>query len=266
MSFVKQRKKRKQSKMSNSGLEEYLLNAAMKGNYEKIEELLMQNNNGIVNVNCRNREEETPLHLACEYEHLRVVQLLLTHGADVNSKNRCLYAATPLHRSCLQDRVDIAELLLDNGAHMNSLNGRGDTPLQLACAGERVDVVEFLLNKGANVNFVKHWERNTPLHISSWFGRVATAELLINKGANVNSKNNSNDTPLNLAVHKGRVATVELLLNHGAIVSSKYVLGPPVYYGRDNDYGSIINLIEGKRLEYRCQAYSWIRWYKGWKI
>ena len=50
-----------------------------------------------VNLNSKNKEFLTPLHVAADKSHVDVVEILLKHGANVNSPD-CL-GQTPLHRS-----------------------------------------------------------------------------------------------------------------------------------------------------------------------
>uniref|UniRef100_A0A4X1VSH1 Tankyrase n=1 Tax=Sus scrofa TaxID=9823 RepID=A0A4X1VSH1_PIG len=62
-----------------------LLEAARSGNEEKLMALLTP-----LNVNCHASDgrKSTPLHLAAGYNRVRIVQLLLQHGADVHAKDK----------------------------------------------------------------------------------------------------------------------------------------------------------------------------------
>ncbi|KAH9363168.1 hypothetical protein HPB48_011864 [Haemaphysalis longicornis] len=62
-----------------------LLESARSGNEEKLLSLLTS-----INVNCHASDgrKSTPLHLAAGYNRVRIVQLLLQHGADVHAKDK----------------------------------------------------------------------------------------------------------------------------------------------------------------------------------
>ena len=62
-----------------------LLTLSCSGNEEKLLALLTP-----LNVNCHASDgrKSTPLHLAAGYNRTRIVQLLLTHGADVHAKDK----------------------------------------------------------------------------------------------------------------------------------------------------------------------------------
>ncbi|MDR2372183.1 MAG: ankyrin repeat domain-containing protein [Puniceicoccales bacterium] len=80
--------------------------------------------------------EWTALHGAVREENIEVVRLLLAHGANVNLKARSLHREgwTPLHVALHYEFFNIAKLLLDHGADPNIRNDEGQTPLELIIA------------------------------------------------------------------------------------------------------------------------------------
>ena len=50
-----------------------------------------------VNINAKDTDEQTPLHIACEKGHLPIVEYLLEKGADIEAKDK--WQNTPLHFS-----------------------------------------------------------------------------------------------------------------------------------------------------------------------
>ena len=119
----------------------------------RVAELLL--NRG-ADVNTRRDDHWTPLHLASLWGKLDIVQLLIRYGAEVNAVDD--FGKTPLHEvsqgeyESQQDGVRIAQLLLDHGADVNAQSRAGDTPLTLASRSESLKLAELLLKHAASVN------------------------------------------------------------------------------------------------------------------
>jgi len=58
----------------------------------------------------------------------------------------------PLHKAAFTGRKDIVELLISSGADINSKDNQGQTPLIWAVLEGTFEVVKLLVDKGANVN------------------------------------------------------------------------------------------------------------------
>ena len=76
----------------------------------------------------------TLLECAAYHGHLEICELLIKHGANVNTKND--KGLTPLHRvaaqrkkTTLKKHIKICELLLKHGADVNAKNNDGNTPI-----------------------------------------------------------------------------------------------------------------------------------------
>uniref|UniRef100_A0A3Q3LH07 Poly [ADP-ribose] polymerase n=1 Tax=Mastacembelus armatus TaxID=205130 RepID=A0A3Q3LH07_9TELE len=128
-----------------------LLEAARSGNEEKLMALLTP-----LNVNCHASDgrkvsrkfPSTPLHLAAGYNRVRIVQLLLQHGADVHAKDKG--GLVPLHNACSYGHYEVTELLLKHGACVNAMDLWQFTPLHEAASKNRVEVCSLLLSHGAD--------------------------------------------------------------------------------------------------------------------
>ena len=186
--------------------------AVKAGDVAKVKVLLTANPNL---VNARNDvkvefscEDVTPLFWAANKD---VAEMLLKHGAIVNTTNEC--GKTPLHLAALKDHKDVAELLLSHGANVNAFDNNGGTPL--GCATKKV--AELLLTYGAIVN--TNWSNDycffyTPLSEATIFGHKDVVELLLAHGADRNPKDK--DFALIKAASYGHKDVAELLLAHGA--------------------------------------------------
>ncbi|XP_019196132.1 PREDICTED: ADP-ribosylation factor GTPase-activating protein AGD3-like [Ipomoea nil] len=66
------------------------------------------------------------LHLACQIADIAMVELLLQHGANINSCDS--KDQTPLHHSIMRGRIAVAKHLLSRGADPNATDKDGKTP------------------------------------------------------------------------------------------------------------------------------------------
>ena len=90
--------------------------------------------------------EYTPLHEAAACNKIEAVAALISHGADVNAREKDGY--TPLMKASLWGNAKVVEALLDAGADKElkatSGGGKGKTALDLARDRNKGDVVAIL--------------------------------------------------------------------------------------------------------------------------
>jgi ankyrin repeat protein len=156
-----------------------ILDAAEDGDLKAAEALLAKNP---ALVFTKAWYDWTPLHFAAKNDHKDVAQLLLTNRADVNAKDR--EAQTPLHVAVMSSKPkDLMKLLLAAGADVNAKNERGQTPLHLAVNHwwQDVTIAELLLDKGADVN-IRDNHGQTALRLAMRDGEKDVAELLRQHG------------------------------------------------------------------------------------
>lgn len=87
------------------------------------------------------------LHYAVMRGRMPVIDVLLSRGADVNSRTRM--GTTPLHTAALYARIEVAELLIDAGADVNAQSASGVTPLAMAEAARNQPLAAMLRSRGA---------------------------------------------------------------------------------------------------------------------
>ena len=113
---------------------------------------------------------------------LRLIDLLLSHGADPN-RRATLGRMTPLHMAAILAKVEAVRALLDAGGRLDLLDGLGCTPLHGAVKDDGgLEVVKLLVSRGAPVNAADGRGR-TPLdHAREWKAK-GVARVLKDNGA-----------------------------------------------------------------------------------
>ena len=175
--------------------------AAAIGNLEKIQFLLDNSQSFRVDINSRNRDDETPLLYAARSGRAQIVSLLIGHGADASLLSR--RHESPLHYLTSFDDEDIpaiASLLVSKGSHLESVaedisfgnlvevEPAHATPLHLAVARNNPIAVMSLVQLGADVHMalLEH-EVPSPLALAASFHYPESLEIMINHCKEINS-------------------------------------------------------------------------------
>ena len=178
-----------------------------------------------VDLNLPQKDHEIPLHFACFRGEFEIARLLLDHGADVNAKND--QGETPLHLASRgeydspDDGVRVAELLLERGSYVSAQDNICWTPLHSASYNGKPEIIQVFLRYGAKVD-AENDLGETPLHLvrQSKYGSqdgVHVARLLLDSGVFVNTPDKRNWTALHAASYYGRLEIAQVLLDHGGI-------------------------------------------------
>ncbi len=136
---------------------------------------------------------------------------LIKNGADVNVKNK--YGLTPLYMAAQNGHAKIVIALLEAGADVDAASRYDGTPLYMAAQNGYTKIVIALLEAGADVNPVNK-SGATPLFKSAELGYDEIVTALLKAGAEVNSKvrvNGGNYTALDIAEKKGHIVIMKLL-------------------------------------------------------
>ncbi|KAK7487236.1 hypothetical protein BaRGS_00021464 [Batillaria attramentaria] len=204
-------------------------------------------------VDERDEEGNTLLHVAADTGDLDVVKIAVKSGASLTARNNRgqnppqlaavrreqeeTQAPTgkncigDLHNACRDGDEDTVKVLLCAGVSLQDKGGTGgSTPLHVACKANQADIASLLLSLDAVVN-VKDDRGYTPLHCTCKFGQSPFAQLLIQHRADVNMKDNRGCTPLHYACMRGQTQTGQMLIQHQADVNVKDNKGrTPLHY------------------------------------
>ncbi len=162
---------------------------------------------------------------------IRVLNLLLAHGANVNGRDEDGFTA--LHWACAWGYCAVADVLLVHGADPNlpaEVGGEfgrycytytdefvvGPTPLHLAAAEGNAETIHLLFGYGVDID-ARDRQGATPLYCALHAGNARTARALMAAGAGkIVVKNDPGETILLDAVRDGDADLVQVLLENGA--------------------------------------------------
>lgn len=134
-----------------------------------------------LNATSGNWAYKTALHYAAGSEtNLEILRLLIKNGANLNARNS--EKETPVHLAVLEKRDDALAELVTAGADINAQDKRGNTPLILAVKEKSPKAVRILLKAGAEVR-IKNNEGFTASHFAKGRGFAVIASLLRQYGA-----------------------------------------------------------------------------------
>jgi ankyrin repeat protein len=184
--------------------------AAKKGGQADADEFLRANPGS---ANAHDDLRRTALHLAAARGDLRMVELLLRHGADPNYAD--FADNTPLHHAASFGKPELVALLLANKADPNRRNRQRASPLLNAASVGAQPVVEALLKACADVTVMDN-VGETALHRAAGGGHVELMKLLLERGLDLNARDRQRQTPLHQAAQRGLVDAVKFLLARNA--------------------------------------------------
>ena len=240
----------------------------------KLAEHLVQ---GGAKIDARDSFDRTPLELAAEAGHERLVRYFVLQGANLEGPARY---GTVLQTALWVGKGNMAALFRDLGVAPSNactaaglgavaqLRGflekapevfqvpgdpHGNTPLHYAARCGQPEALALLLRHGASVS-KENVSGRTPLHEAAAGGHLGTAVPLVEGGAAVNARDRSGSTPLHEAARVGAIDVMGLLTEHGANVNERDGPGcTPLYAAADLGRPAAIELLldNGARIDER---------------
>ncbi len=190
--------------------------ASSAGHYLVVKELLERG----VACNLYNNERQSPLHVAIMEEKAECIKALLHGGADPNLLDTTGWGEPPLHMACRRGKVKMARILLEHGARVNMKSRACLLPLHEAVRKGNDDVVTLLLQYGAAPN-----ETNclglTALHIACAQGQKNVVSILLQNGGKTTCSDSEDNTPLHMASLRGYGQIVDILLRYGCPIDAR---------------------------------------------
>ena len=184
--------------------------AAQKGDVTKIDQLAASK----ADVNARDSNGRTPLHVATFAKQRDAIRALVKAGADINLLDKDRYDGVTI--ASVADDEETLRVLLAAGASAKLITSRYDGTALIAAAHLGHDgVVKQLIAAGAPLDHVNnlHWTAAIEAVVLGNGGKrhQETLRALIKAGANLQLTDRQGNTPLQLATSRGYAEMVKML-------------------------------------------------------
>jgi len=125
-----------------------------------------------LDVEPRNKADESPLMLASLGGHLETVRALIARGGAVNKPGWA-----PLHYAATRGHLEVMRLLLEQNAYIDAASPNGTTPLMMAAHYGTPTAVKLLLEAGADP-MLKNEQDLTAIDFAQRGNRADSAEII----------------------------------------------------------------------------------------
>lgn len=218
--------------------------AILNDSFDVVEYLISEES---IDINTKDNQGKTPLHLAAARGNLYMIKCLLEKGANINDQDKC--GCTPLHYAA---NIKTIKFLIDKGADYNITDGNSNTRMFYAFEYANLELIKYfveekLIDPMTKINeygctlfgeaFVSGdldtimylideksvvYNGNDLVESAISHGHFATVKYLIEeKKVDVNYASKSGWTHLFDAVERGDVEIIEYLLERGVDVDAK---------------------------------------------
>ena len=127
--------------------------------------------------------------LIVNYECM-IDRLLKTHSDQASAQDHAYVGdgRTALHQAAGNGNLSMMNLLLEHGAPINSLNASGETPLHFAARFGQIATLKVLIENGAKLDVQSKHTRETPLLTAAEMGYESIIRILLDAGAKKTEK------------------------------------------------------------------------------
>ena len=195
--------------------------------------------------------DRTSIHFAAEFGQAHIVKYLIESCKhDVNIEDK--YGNTPLYMACIYNHLPVVEYLTAQpNCNINSNNERH--PLIAAADKEHLEIVKHLIeSSGCDINVREKGTGSTPLHKACYNGSLSIVEYLISKPqCYIEAIDNKGNQPLHYAAcqgHKEIVSIVGKKVSQDSlskcIKSAKQLTEPDIMKLLNDHYEDRISLLD----------------------
>ena len=162
------------------------------------------------------------LHAAAENGKIQIIELLLSQGCHVDSRDR--EGVTPLMLAALHDEPSAFQMLLQNRADPSLKENDGLSLLHYAAKGGNTTIINNLLLLGVYIDSRTN-AGVTPMMTAAFCDKQSAFQILIQNGADPSIKDDNGSSLLYFAAHGGNPSIINKLLLLGLDIDSRGTQG-----------------------------------------
>jgi ankyrin repeat protein/beta-lactamase regulating signal transducer with metallopeptidase domain len=229
-------------------------------------------------LEAKNSNGYTPLHVAVRQKRGEMVKLLLETGANPNAKD--LRDEIPLHFTVRHWHLSPVRLLVSAGSDVNARDSKGMKPAMVAFEHGNTDMFDLIVANGATVpndlmaaykgnltrvqRLIENGEAQetfeqglTLLHAAAAGGHAAILELLLTNGLDVHSQTQAGYTALHYAAAGNHMEVAELLLAKGAEIDAEPGIQTPLHWAIREHHKDMIAWLVARGANPNCDGGGW---------
>lgn len=169
------------------------------------------------NINQRDNNGMTALHLAISKRNMTVARWLVGAQADIFARDNRGF--TPAHLAANEGYREGVEFFMNLTKYDYGRTKEGSTLVHLISLWLDGSLLkEFVQSRSTSVNS-KDQKKCMPLHYAAQTGNLSAARVLLEKGSQVNAKDMYGQTALHHAIRSGHLTLPPVLLENGADMS-----------------------------------------------
>lgn len=217
----------------------------------KLEQILIEKKQA---QDAKLNEEVSPFCKAIILKQYNIVNTMIEQHTNTNTTENC-YEKTPLVWAVTKNDMRMIQLLISKGADVNLFGNDEVTPLIQAVADGNLQIIDYLLNNEFNKADINFEKRNfTPLIAAVSNGYLNVVSYLVEHGANVNYQIKNNDlTALMFAVDNGDLEIAKYLVENDYDKANMYLTdrnGLSVFdIAREKGYHEVLEYLKGKEVK-----------------
>lgn len=193
-----------------------VVNAYQNENHKRITFLLQKGKKYYKSVKFPENHNFSLLHQAITDKNINVIEIILSnkysHDKDIIEDKDNKLGLAPLHLACMYNSVEILDLLLKkSNSDINTLTAEEDlNVLHISASSGSLICLSYLYeNYYKNIKNLERKkcsldvynnEKWTPLHYACFLNKIDITNFLLEKGSNILNQNNQRLTPLALCV------------------------------------------------------------------